>query len=169
MTHIEVSRSKPRVKQQTVDPEGLLISIIRQRSKADRDTQIAAFKQLVLQDDDAIEKIIDAWISLRYSTLLRMASPPTVAEIRRRQSELAEERAQYDKRIRDSFLSRIWELVMPNGKRAHECTFQQVASRLGLLAAAITAAGKDRMNKRIDAVFKSPEAFMAALKRTGHV
>lgn len=174
MTNIEVSGNKSYVRPQKirppkVDPNGLFLSIIKQRLKAAKDTQIAAFKRLVLRDDDVIEKILDEWISLRYTMLLRMANPPTAAELKRRQAVLAAERAQTDERMRESFLRRIWEFAMPDGKRAHECTLQQVADQFSSLAAAITAAGKGKMNKRTDTVFKSPEEFDAALKKAGHV
>lgn len=166
LRHTEFRRPQ---KAPRLDPLELMMAIIKKNPKGGPEKHIAAFNQAT--DDLAFFDLFRArWVSLEYNRLLRLAHPPTAAEIRRRKAQEVAERAQMGERIRESFFRRIWDFVItPDGKRAHECTLQQVADHFRSCAAAITAAGKGKMKKRTDSVFESPEAFMAALKRTGYV
>lgn len=160
MTHIEVSHSKSYVRPQRIDPYLLLISVIKQRPKAPKEARIAAFKRMVLpgEFDAHLEKIVDEWISIKYTTACRAAFPPTIATIKQR----VKKRASEDGEAEENLIRNIWKFT-------HACTFQQASKQFTSLGAAIAAVGKGRMNKRIDSVFKSPEEFDAALKKAGHV
>jgi len=110
------------------NPLGLYIAVIKERMGASETTHKAAFKRLVLSEgyEDFIERIIDEWQSIKYSTALRAAEPIGIDEIRtavaRRRKDREAEVVMAKKAVK-IIGSRLLDFVMPNGKKLRDCTF----------------------------------------------
>lgn len=128
MTMIDAAYNNAIGRREKENPLGLFIAVLKERPKSSESAHKAAFKRLVLSDgyEDFVDAIVQEWLSIKYSTALRAAQPPTVAEIKavaaRRKSERIAEAVMTKKAIK-LIGSRLLDFAMPNGKRLRDCTF----------------------------------------------
>lgn len=128
MTMIDAAYEKTTSRSGKENPLGLFIAVIKERPKSGESAHKAAFKRLVLSDgyEDFVDAIVREWLSIKYSTALRAAQSPTVAEIkavaaRRKGERIAE--AEMTKKAIKLIGSRLLDFMMPNGKKLRDCTF----------------------------------------------
>ena len=108
------------------NPLALLISTIRETG-GNEEQHKAAFKRLLADPDyeEFCGAVIDEWLSIKYSTALQAAHPPTAAQLKQhsdtRHARIAEQR-QAVEILKHKIKGRLLQLIMPNGKRLAECT-----------------------------------------------
>lgn len=127
-----ISAREDRRLELRANPLGLFISTIKAKPRADERAHKAAFKRLVKSDgyEDDLDRLIDEWLSIKYSTALTAAVPPTASEIRKK---VAAKQAQKETSARDrlgraaALAAKVRNVVMldldmPNGKKLRDCT-----------------------------------------------
>jgi hypothetical protein len=126
--HLNTEEPKVVIRRERKEsPLGLYIAVIKERPAASEGAHKAALKRLILQDgyDDFLEALIEEWLSIKYSTALRAAAPPSVNEIKHRAVKRREERQKLSAATESAKAligARLLELIMPNGKPLSECT-----------------------------------------------
>lgn len=126
MTTVRASRDEQERKR-IISPFALLISIIRDISGNNELQHKAAFKQWLADPnyEQYRDVVIDEWLSIKYSTALEAARPPTVAQLRQNQ-QMRQVRVEEQLRavdvLKNKIRGRLLQLVMPNGKKLAQCT-----------------------------------------------
>lgn len=108
-------------------PLGLLISIIRDDPDGDKEKYYSRFRSLILLDDYCgfLDALISEWVSIKFSTALRAARPPSIEELR---DKAASRRAARQRTVamvekaKELIGARLLEFIMPNGKMLRNCT-----------------------------------------------
>jgi hypothetical protein len=106
---------------------GLYIAVIKEMPESSEHAHKLAFKRMVLSEgyEDFVAAIIQEWQAIKYSTALRAARPPGLAEIKaaaqKQQRRKAEETALV-KTAKQVMGARLMEMVAPNGKPLGDCT-----------------------------------------------
>jgi ribosomal protein L12E/L44/L45/RPP1/RPP2 len=145
---------------------GLLIDVIKSKPTASKDIHLTIFVKRIKENH--IQEIVHKWVAIMYSTALDAAVPVSEAERQARKKEREESRQGKAKKLAEELRVRaLWDLVMPNGKPLHKCTFGYVA-KVNPFLSTIAALGKGKMQKQIGKVFATAEALEAAATKKAH-
>lgn len=145
MNNLSVDGTLP-LRNRKESPLGLYIAVIKERPGSSELAHKAAFKRLLLSEgyEDFVEAVVEEWQSIKYSTALRAAEPPSIKEIKQnveqRKNERKEEAALTDK-VKQIIGATLLDIVLPNGSRLRESTFKY-CSELGGFISAIGSLGK---------------------------
>lgn len=130
-------------------PLGLYIAVIKELPKGSEHAHKLAFKRMVLSDgyEDFVAAIIQEWQAIKYSTALRAARPPGIAEIKAaaatRQKRRADE-VSLVKTAKQVIGSRLMEMVTPSGKALGDCTGAECLAYGGFFGAIGKSIKKDQ-------------------------
>lgn len=133
MTRMNIQSAYGEDRHETkANPLGIFISLIKEKPKAGEEAHKAALKRLLQSDgyEADLGKVIDEWMSIKYTTALQAAIPPSPAEVKSRAEAIrkdreraASERAEQAQSLADQVRQVVLlDLAMPNGKPLRECT-----------------------------------------------
>lgn len=131
-------------------PLGLLIAVIRVDPEASKESHLAQFRTLLLQEDyyEFLEALILEWFSIKFSTAMRAAQPPTAEALRKRAAARKADRKRESDLITKAkglIGTRLLDFIMPNSKKLRDCTGAECKQFGGLFA----RIGKRVGNKRV--------------------
>lgn len=121
----------PKRQHRCSNPLGLLIAIIRRAGKDNEIDHREAFKKQIMAKgfEPYLEKLIEEWFSLKYSTASSAANPQSMEDIqqeraRRLKEEEAERQQQKDLKQNAKTIigQRLLEMMTPKGIPLGDCT-----------------------------------------------
>lgn len=154
MTQIQASTDTYFTRERKESPLGLLIAVIRETPKMDERAVRLKFRQTVMDSDyaDFLSALVDEWTSIKFSTALRAAKPPTSRELRvkaKKKRAAAKETASLVKRTKALIVGRLMDFIMPNGKPLGMCTGAECKRFGGLFARIGKRVGDNRLVKDV--------------------
>lgn len=131
MTTPQVSTSA-KANTRQLAPLQLLIDLIRKKPSLEEAKQKAAFRKLILDDEneDYLHSLINEWLSIKFNGALNIAVPPARETVEQRRTEQARLVATIERVIKVNML----DMMLPNGKKLSNSTGRDCTKAGGLFA-----------------------------------